>query len=93
MTQVKTITTAEPSVGDVRPLKRHLVDKGDALRGVPAREWGVPGTENVQPQQRTLCGELWDRLGLKPNGPVCERCVAEFRRRHPNWTVPQEWLA
>ena len=40
--------------------------------------------ETGQYQDRTLCGELWDRLHPGHNGSICQECVDEQRRR-PRW--------
>lgn len=74
MTLVKTITTAETSIAPP-PMLRHLVDKGDWHLGVLPSDW-------VEPQQRALCGHVWDRLGISPDGPLCDSCADEFIRRH-----------
>lgn len=33
-------------------------------------------------RETTLCGRPWDRLGVRPNGDLCEGCGDEFARRH-----------
>jgi hypothetical protein len=75
-TETKTITRAEPSVGDKPPLKRHLIEK--------APDPDRPG--KFLPDKLsdlTLCGERWDRLldivGL--SGSTCEECQNEAMRR------------
>lgn len=91
MTETKTLPRATPSTTST-PLKRHIVDRGDVPKGIPsaatveAFKLGVAGAP--QPQQTTLCGESWDRLGVSPDGALCEPCVAEYRRRHPTWPLP-----
>lgn len=68
---LKTITTAEPSIAPP-PMPRHLVQ----IRDNP------DPAEGVNPREVTLCGAPWDRLGVSPNGPLCDPCADEFKRRH-----------
>ena len=63
------------------PMLRHIVDKGD---------WqakGFLGDAPPNPQQTTLCGKPWDRLGVSA-GPLCDACRTEYVRRHPGWPLP-----
>lgn len=46
-------------------LPRHLVEK-DGKGGYA---------------DQALCGFLWDRMNVSPNGAVCEECAEEFKRR------------
>lgn len=93
MTTTKTIATAEPSIAPP-PLKRHIVDNGDWAKGVMSPEaaalHGKPTRvfDGPDPQQKTLCGEPWDRYGISPSGPLCGACRAEYVRRHPTWPLP-----
>jgi len=79
---VLTLPRATPSTGTPTPMVRHIVDRGDWPRG-------VSGSESAEPQQRALCGEPWDRIGVSA-GPLCDGCEAEYRRRHPTWPLPGE---
>jgi hypothetical protein len=73
---VKTITTAEPSIAPP-PMPAHLVDKADWQKGKIV----LLGAE-IQPQDKALCGALWDRMGVSKNSPLCDGCADEFMRRH-----------
>lgn len=77
---VQTIATAVPSVAPP-PLVVHIVER---VRD-PARVLGPYKPHEFH--ERTLCGEPWDRPGVV-DGPRCDGCVAEFRRRHPGKRVP-----
>lgn len=35
-----------------------------------------------------LCGFVWDRPYVK-DGPMCEECVAIYRKLHPGWPIPR----
>ena len=76
------LTKAVPSQGNQFPMVRHVVDKGDWTAK------GFLGNRAPNPQQQTLCKQPWDRLNVSPDGPLCEECKAEYRRRHPDWPFP-----
>ena len=87
------LTGATPSAGHQQPMVRHIVDRGDVSKGIPSaatvealKLHGVTGA--VEPQAKTLCGEPWDRLGITPNGPLCDACRDVYRQRHPGWPLP-----
>lgn len=69
---VTVIETARESTGTPTPLLRHIVDHAP------------DGT----PSDKCLCGFVWDRYRLSPDGPLCDPCKAEFRKRHPTWPFP-----
>lgn len=85
------MTRATPSAGHQQPMVRHIVDRGDVPKGIPTPETAAlvgRTAPPVEPQAKTLCGEPWDRLGITPDGPLCDGCRAEYRRRHPTWPLP-----
>lgn len=65
----ETKTTPELTTGSGTVRPRHLVEFD---------------RETDEPQERTLCGELWDRLNPGHNGAICQACVDEQKRR-PRW--------
>jgi hypothetical protein len=79
VTALKTITTAEPSVGPP-PMPIHLVrvvdDDWPKDKPVPL--------DDKNPREVTLCGRPWDRLGRSDadRAPLCDACADEFIRRH-----------
>ena len=38
------------------------------------------GEGEVEHEQKTLCGELWDRINVQHNGEICQKCVEISRR-------------
>jgi hypothetical protein len=97
LTVKEPVTRAVPSTGNALPMKRHIVDRGDAPKGIPSAalveflasegvKVDVAGA--TEPQALTLCGEPWDAIGIAPAGAVCDGCAAEYHRRHPGWPLP-----
>ena len=67
MTQVEEqVAQAPPAT----PMVRHIVEKKP----------GAAPTA-VDYEDKALCGALWDRLFVSPDGPLCGDCRAEFRLR------------
>jgi hypothetical protein len=73
VTQVQTISTAEPSVAPP-PMIRHIVEKHPD----PDR----PGFFLPDYKDEALCGHLWDRLLPMRPGPVCGACADVLLRRN-----------
>lgn len=74
MSGLQTIQRAEPSIGEVAPIKQHIVDK--QRRGTGPI---VEGEPELAP--KTLCGEDWDVLNRPVAGQMCEECLDVVRAR------------
>jgi len=77
MIDVKTETKPETSHGSGSPIvsPRHIVENVGFGRDPDDPQAPFRAADT------TLCGEPWDRLNVKHNGAICQKCVDEQRRR------------
>lgn len=64
----ETTTETRESTGNTTPRPRHIVENN----------------RDGTPQDKALCGWLWDRINVAHNGTICQDCVEEQKRR-PKW--------
>ncbi len=66
----KTLPKTSNTSGTKEP--RHIVEN---------RDFGGEPKAAFNPEDKTLCGKLWDRLNVQHNGEICQACVDEMRKR------------